>query len=66
MIFDYVRAEEPVINEYFCRGRHSYCKMIYLSRNLFSLNRQSVSRFAICKYRLTKGVMQYFSCTKNF
>ena len=23
MIFDDVRAKEPVINEYFCRGRHN-------------------------------------------
>ena len=40
MIFDDVRAKEPVINEYFCRGRHNNCNMIYL--NLFSLDRQSV------------------------
>ena len=42
MIFDYVRAKEPVINEYFCRGRHNNCNMIYLIQNLFSLDRQSV------------------------
>ena len=42
MIFDDVRAKEPVINEYFCRGRHNNCNMIYLNRNLFSLDRQSV------------------------
>ena len=42
MIFDDVRAKEPVINEYFCRGRHIYCIMIYLNQNLFSLDRQSV------------------------
>ena len=42
MIFDDVRAREPVINEYFCRGRHNNCNMIYLNQNLFSLDRQSV------------------------
>ena len=42
MIFDDVRAKEPVINEYFCRGRHNDCNMIYLNQNLFSLERQSV------------------------
>ena len=42
MIFDDVRAKEPVINEYFCRGRHNNCNMIYLNQNLFSLCRQSV------------------------
>ena len=28
LIFDDVRAKEPVINEYFCRGRHNNCNMI--------------------------------------
>ena len=42
MISDDVRAKEPVINEYFCRGRHNNCNMIYLNQNLFSLDRQSV------------------------
>ena len=42
MIFDDVRAGEPAINEYFCRGRHNNCNMIYLNQNLFSLDRQSV------------------------
>ena len=42
MIFDDVRAKEPIINEYFCRGRHNNCNMIYLNQNLFSLGRQSV------------------------
>ena len=42
MIFDDVRAKEPVIHEYFCRGRHKNCNMIYLNQNLFSLDRQSV------------------------
>ena len=42
MIFDDVRAKEPVINEYFCRGRHMNCNMIYLNHNLFTIDRQSV------------------------
>ena len=42
MIFDNVRAKEPVINEYFCRGRHNDCNMIYLDQNLFTIDRQSV------------------------
>ena len=42
MIFDDIRATEPVIIEYFCRGRHNNCNMIYLNQNLFSLDRQSV------------------------
>ena len=36
MIFDDVRAKEPVINEDFCRGRHNNCNMINLNQNLFS------------------------------
>ena len=44
MIFDDFRAKEPVINEYFCRGRHNNCNMIYLNQNLFSLDRQSVRK----------------------
>ena len=42
MIFDDIRAKQPVINEYFCRGRQNNCNMIYLNQNLFSLDRQSV------------------------
>ena len=42
MIFDDVRAKKPVINKYFCRGRHKNFNMIYLNQNLFSLDRQSV------------------------
>ena len=42
MIFDDVRAKEPVISEYFCRGRHNNCNMIYLNQNLFTIDRQSV------------------------
>ena len=33
MIFDDVRAKEPVINQYFCRGRHKNCNMKYLNQN---------------------------------
>ena len=36
IIFDDVKAREPAINEYFCRGRHNNCNMIYLNQNLFS------------------------------
>ena len=42
MIFDDVGGKEPVINEYFCRGRHSNCNMIYFKRNIFSAYRQNV------------------------
>ena len=42
MIFDDVRPKEPIMNEYFCRGRHNNCDMVYLNQNLFSLDRQSV------------------------
>ena len=42
MIFDDVRAKEPVINEYFCRGIHNNCNMIYLNQNLFTIGRQRV------------------------
>ena len=42
MIFDDVRDKEPVINEYFSRGRHNNCIMIYFNQNLFTIDRQSV------------------------
>ena len=42
MLFEDVRAKEPVINEDFCRGRKNNCNLIYLNQNLFSLDRQSV------------------------
>ena len=42
MIFDDVRAKEPVIKEFFFRGRHNNCNMIYLNQNLFTIDRQSV------------------------
>ena len=31
IIFDDVIAKEPIINEYFCRGRHENLDMLYLS-----------------------------------
>ena len=34
MIIDDVRDKEPIFNEYFCRGRHNNCKMIYLNQKL--------------------------------
>ena len=40
-IFDDVGGKEPVINEYFCGGRHSNCNVIYL-RKTFSTDRQNV------------------------
>ena len=42
MILDDVRAKEPVINEYFSRGRHNNSNMIYFNQNLFTIDRQSV------------------------
>ena len=42
MILDDVRAKEPVINAYFCRGRRNNCNMIYLNQNRFTIDRQSV------------------------
>ena len=42
MIFDDVRAKEPVIKEYFCRGRHNNSNMIYVNQPLFTIDRQSV------------------------
>ena len=42
MIFDDVGDEEPVINEYFCRGKNSNCNMIYLKQNIYSADRQNV------------------------
>ena len=42
MISDDFRAKEPVINDYFCRGRHNNCNIIYLNQNLFTVARQSV------------------------
>ena len=42
MIFDDIRAKEPVNNEYCCRGRYNNCNMINLNQNLFTIDRQSV------------------------
>ena len=42
MIFDDFGGKEPVINEFFCRGRHSNCNMTYLKQNIFSTDRQNV------------------------
>ena len=42
MILDDVRAKEPVINENFYRSKHNNCNMLYLNRNLFTIDRQSV------------------------
>ena len=42
MIFDDVRAKEPVINEYFCRGRHNNGNMVCFNKKLFTIDRQSV------------------------
>ena len=42
MIFDDVIANEPIINEYFCRTRHENCDLIYLKQNIFSAGRQNV------------------------
>ena len=39
MIFDNVGGKEPVINEYFCRGRHKNCNMVDLKQNIFSADR---------------------------
>ena len=44
MIFDDVRAKQPVINEYFCRGRHNNCEMIYLNQNPFLIDRERVRK----------------------
>ena len=42
IIFDDVGGKEPVINEYFCRGRHGNFDMIYLKQNIFLADRQNV------------------------
>ena len=42
MIFDDVGGKEPIINECFCRGRHSNCNMIYLNQKIFSADRKKV------------------------
>ena len=42
MIFDDVGGMEPVIDEYFSRGRHCNCNMIFVKQNIFSADRQNV------------------------
>ena len=42
MIFDDVDPREQILKEYFCRGKHSNCNMIYPNQNLFSSDRQNV------------------------
>ena len=42
MIFDDVEPKEPIIEGYFCRGRHINCNMIYLNQNLLSLDIRGV------------------------
>ena len=42
IIFDDVGGKEAGINEYFCRGRHSNCEMIYLKPNTSTADRQKV------------------------
>ena len=42
IICDDIWGKEPVINEYFCRGRHGNCNMIYLKQNIFAADRQNV------------------------
>ena len=42
MIFDDVKAKEPVIKEDVFRVSYNNCNMIYLNQNLFSLDRHSV------------------------
>ena len=66
MIFDDVGCKEPDIDEYFCRGRHSNCNMIYLKQNIFSADRQNVREncnlfiFFEQKSRATKAIYQDF------
>ena len=42
LIFDDVGSRQPLINEFYGRGRHSNCNMIYLKQNIFSADRQNV------------------------
>ena len=42
MIFDDFGSRQSLINEYFCRGRHSNCNTIYLKQNILSADRQNV------------------------
>ena len=42
MILEDVDPSEQIFKEYFCRGRHNNCIMIYLNQNLFALDRRNV------------------------
>ena len=66
MIFDDVRAKEPVINEYFCRGRHNKCNMLYLNQNLFTIDRQSVRENCILFTLLEQRVEALISIYQDF
>ena len=37
-----LEPKNQLLMNFFCRGRHNNCNMIYLNQNLFSLDRQSV------------------------
>ena len=57
MISDDVRAKEPIINEYFCRGWHNNCNMIYLNQNPLTIDRQNVRENCNVFFYLNKEVM---------
>ena len=68
MKFDNIKATEPVINEYICRGRHNNCNMIYLNRNLFPSDSHRVREicylFILFEYRgkaLTSVYQDFFN-----
>ena len=42
MIFDDIRAKEPINFKCFCRDRHSDFNVMFINQNLFSLDRQNV------------------------
>ena len=60
MIFDDVEPKEPIIKEYFCRGGHNNCILIYLNQNLFSLDRRGVRENCNLIILLYKEVMYVF------
>ena len=41
MIFEFVKAKEPVIDEYFCKIRHNNCDKNYSNHYLFSSDGQN-------------------------
>ena len=55
MIFDDVGGKEPIINECFCRGRHSNCNMMYLNQKIFSADRK-LEKILIYLFSLNKEV----------